>query len=697
MYNWVTSHKKTTVLVVVFALLLAMLWFAGGNKFFATKNKWSPAAAAKDYQLQDDSLIDIPPLQRSPALPRNPLKNVYWGDTHVHTQESFDANLLGTRTTIEDAYRFAQGEKLLSPGGETMQLSRPLDFVAITDHAESFGMASRCGDDNLNLIEKATCYLVNTPNVLGFAVLRGSAVSTGTQIGESVPAGEYQPTARTHPRYENFPLCRFGSGSPERCFADSNTAWARYKELADQYNEPGVLTTFAAYEYSPVMESGGAEHRNVLFNGDNLPDHAISSLDVGSAVELWQGLEKTCAEGKGCDFLTIPHNMNKGWGIFYSRWTMDGKPYSAEDWQLRQKREPIAEVYQIKGSSECALGLGATDEECGFSQVMEPCKEGETKGCAFNTSFARQGLKVGLQLERELGFNPMRFGMIGSTDTHNGNSGDAEEWDFVDKAGAATSPAIRRLTLVRGDKPYDNNLKFHTSGGMAAVWAEENTRDAIFAAMQRREDYATSGSRINLRFFAGWGFDEGIAESVDAIAVATAGGVPMGGLLTREGATGGEMTPEASAQKLDLKPEERSPTFFVWAGADPMDAPLQRIQLIKGWVDDHGKTHETVRDIACSDGLQVDPKTQRCPDNGAEVDITSCKFERTTGAPQLLATWKDPEFDASQAAFYYTRVLQNPSCRWSTYDAIRLGIEPSPEVPATIRERAWSSPIWYTP
>jgi len=691
MYSWVTNHKKTTLLMVVSTLLLSLVWFAGGSKFYASKQKFSPTAAAKDYQLQDDSLIDIPEFQAAPAPPHNPLKNVYWGDTHVHTQESFDANLLGTRTTIEDAYRFARGEKLLSPGGETMQLSRPLDFVAITDHAESFGMSSRCSDDGLNLIEKATCYLVNTPNVLGFAVLRGSAVSKGTQIGETVPTGEYQPMARTHPRYESFPLCRFGSGSPETCFADSNADWANYKALADQYNEPGVLTTFPAYEYSPVMESGGAEHRNVLFNGDNLPDHAISSLDVGSAVELWQGLEKTCGSDSNCDFLTIPHNMNKGWGIFYSRWTMDGKPYSVEDWQLRKKREPIAEVYQIKGSSECALGLGATDEECGFSQVMEICKEGEIKGCAFNTSFARQGLKVGLELEREMGFNPMRFGLIGSTDTHNGNAGDAEEWDFVDKAGAATSPAIRRLTLVRGDKPYDNNLRFHTSGGLAAVWAEENTRDGIFSAMQRREVYATSGSRINLRFFAGWGFDESIANSVDAIAQATAGGVPMGGVLKPEAAE------QASAQKLDQELKQQSPTFFVWAGADPLDAPLQRIQLIKGWIDDKGKTHETVRDIACSDGLQVDPQTQRCPDNGADVDTSTCKFERTTGAPQLLASWKDPEFDASQSAFYYTRALQNPSCRWSTYDAIRLGIEPSPEVPATIRERAWSSPIWYTP
>ncbi|MCP4843388.1 MAG: DUF3604 domain-containing protein [Halieaceae bacterium] len=677
MYNWITTHPKTTLVLLVFALLLLLAWFGGGKRFYDSNQNMSPESIAADYSKQDDSLIDIPELQRAAAPPYSPLKNVYWGDTHVHTRESFDATLFATRATVEDAYRFARGEKLLSPGGEMMQLSRPLDFVAITDHAEGFGLTGRCKDSGLNLGERVTCRLMTGSGLLGFVLLRGSAVSDGTQIGATVPAGEYQPTARTHPAYESFLLCRSGSGSPETCFADSSNSWAHYKKMADKYNDPGVLTTFSAYEFSPVLDAGGSEHRNVLFNGQNLPEHAFSSFDVGSAVELWQELEGACTTD--CDFLTIPHNMNKGWGIYYSGWTWDGKPFTAEDWRLRQRREPIAEMYQVKGSSECALGAGATDEECSFSQVLEPCEDGETLGCAFNTSFVREGFKVGLQLERDLGFNPLRFGMIGSTDTHNGNAGDTEEWDFVGKGGAATSPAVRRFTANQGENPYQSVLKFHTSGGLAAVWAEENTRDAIFSAMQRREVYATSGPRISLRFFAGWGFDEDIANTVDAIPVATAGGVPMGGLLT----------PDAESQG--------SPTFFVWAGADPLDAPLQRVQLIKGWIDDNGKTHEIVRDIACSDGLQVDPQTRRCPDNGASVDTATCKFERTTGAPQLVATWQDPEFDASQAAFYYTRVIQNPSCRWSTYDAIRLGIELSPKVPATIRERAWSSPIWFDP
>jgi hypothetical protein len=270
--------------------------------------------------------------------------------------------------------------------------------------------------------------------------------------------------------------------------------------------------------------------------------------------------------------------------------------------------------------------------------------------------------------------------MIGSTDTHNGNPGDVEEWDFVDKVGLITSPAIRRLRdrldSRPDEKPYKSILKFHTSGGLAAVWAEENTRDALFAAMKRREVYATSGPRMTLRFFAGWGFDENIDAERDPIAVATAGGVPMGGVLRpTEGDTA-------------------SPTFYVAAQGDWMSAPLQRIQIIKGWIDEEGETHEKVRDIACADGLEVDRATLRCPDNGASVDLTTCKPTGSAGAMQLTTAWKDPHFDPAQGAFYYVRVLQNPTCRWSTYDALRLSREPDPRVPGTLRERVWSSPIW---
>jgi len=658
----------------------AIAWFTVGRGWYETNQAFGRDTAPADLALQDDSKVSAPAPEPHERQPRNPLKNVYWGDTHVHTHESFDAALFGTTLTIEDAYRFARGEALRSDGGERMQLSRPLDFVAITDHAEGFGTRTRCGGPNLGWVESLNCYLMETFNPIVFRYIRSRSVEGQDELAPDpdAPPGVYRPTEREHPVRSALPICTRGEGGVERCERDARTDWARYIALADAHNEPGVLTTFAAYEYSPTLPDDGKHHRNVLFLGSDLPDHAISSMDVDNAIDLWRGLEATCTGD--CDFLTIPHNMNKTWGLFYSRYTWDGGSYDEEGWRLRKRREPLAEIYQIKGASECALGVGATDEECAFSQVLSPCEPGEETGCAFETAFARQGLKVGLELDRELGFNPMAFGMIGSTDTHNGNPGDVEEWDWVGAVGPIKSPAIRRfrepVDANSDPRPYKSILQFHTAGGLAAVWAEENTRDAIFEAMKRREAYATSGPRIALRFFAGWGFDESIASERDPVAVATAGGVPMGGVLRpAEGDT-------------------VSPTFYVAALGDGMSAPLQRIQIIKGWIDADGKTHEKVRDIACADGLAVDRATLRCPDNGASVDLTSCKPTGDTGAMQLTKAWHDPEFDPTQGAFYYVRVLQNPTCRWSTYDALRLGREPDPRVPATLRERVWSSPIW---
>jgi len=666
--------KKFLVAILVILVAVVGLAVYAGWDLIGIYRATSLSTAPADLAKQDDSRVEIPAQQPLELRPRNPLKNVYWGELHVHTVESMDAVLMGTTATVEDAYRFARGAKFASPGGELMQLARPLDFVAITDHAEGFGARTRCGDDDLALIERAMCWFMQTPNVAIFVGLRGRPVDDEKSEGPKSPAGVYQKQERELRSRAAIPICRPDYGGEERCIDDARDAWARFIALADQYNEPGVFTTFAAYEYSPVLDDRGKHHRNVIFNGSELPEHAISSLDVNSAIDLWRGLEETCVGD--CDFITIPHNMNKGWGLFYSRHTWDGGTYGEDDWRLRKRREPLAEMYQVKGASECALGVGATDEECAFEQVLKPCEQGRENGCALESSFARQGLKIGMQLDRELGFNPMAFGFIAATDGHNAAPGDAEEWDFVGKVGAASSPALRRLRMRPDSEPHNQILMGHGSGGLAAVWAEENTRDAIFAGMQRREAYATSGPRITLRFFAGWDFDSEIVDDPNPVEVATEGGVPMGGVLRPKDA------------------QVESPTFFVWAGADWMSAPLQRVQVIKGWIDDEGETHESVRDVVCADGLEVDPSTLRCPDNGASVDTGTCQTLGESGAGQLLAAWQDEDFDASQGAFYYVRAIQNPTCRWSTYDAIRLGREPDPRVPATIRERAWSSPIW---
>ncbi len=664
----------------VLALGVLLGWFTFGRVLYKRMQRVGADNVAADYALQDDAKVRAPQPEAQVVPPPNPQKNVYWGDTHVHTHESFDAKLMGTSITVEDAYRFARGEALQTPGGETMQLSRPLDFVAITDHAEGFGLRTRCDEVDLTWFESLNCYLLENANPMAFVVLRAVASrrKKAAEPAPEVPPGVVRPQKRPPRDRSAWPICARGEGGTERCERDARSDWARYVDLADAHYEPGVLTTFAAYEYSPTLPDAGKYHRNILFNGTEVPAHAISSLDVNNAIDLWRGLEKTCTGD--CDFLTIPHNMNKSWGLAYSPYTYDGGTYDAETWRLRKRREPLAEVYQIKGASECALGVGATDEECAFSQVFEPCEPGEETGCAFETGFARQGLKIGLELERALGVNPLAFGMIGSTDTHNGNPGDVEEWDFRGAVGRVTSPAIRRLEAApppdADEKPHQSSLKFNTSGGLAAVWAEENTRDAIFAAMKRREVYASSGPRITLRFFAGWDFDEGVADLPDPVAVMAAGGMPMGGVLRPSGT------------------QVTSPTFYVSALADWMSAPLQRVQMVKGWIDADGETHEKVVDIACADGLVVDPTTGRCPDNGASVDLATCEPTGDTGAMELATTWQDPEFDPGQGAFYYVRVLQNPTCRWSTYDALRLGRDPDPRVPATIRERVWSSPIW---
>jgi len=664
-------------------------------------DKIGPDSAPRDYALQDDSKVVAPVVKSgelSLAAAGEGGLNLYWGELHLHTAESFDSTMMGNKLGIEDAYRFAKGEPLIGAGGETMQLSRPLDFVAITDHAESFGIRTHCNDPNLSLLERAGCWVMAQDNPIFLGIIVEGARGTADPGDPAIPAGVYQPKSRKVPGADRFPTCKWGGGTVERCYDNVSKDWARYVRLADDYYEPGELTTLIAYEYSPGMPDQGKHHRNVIFRSNVVPQRSISSIDAPNAIELWKGLEANCDKADGCDFLTIPHNSNKAWGLTYSRYTYDGQQYGEDDWRLRERREPLAEIFQNKGASECALGVGATDEECAFAQVLDPCLPGELAGCAFQTAFVRQGLKVGLELERELGFNPLQTGVIAATDNHNANPGAVEEWDHRGSVGTMSSPAVRRLSgNSRGEKAYQSLLKFNTSGGLAAVWAPENTREAMFDALARRETYATSGPRIALRFYAGWDIDAAAMDSPGLIPHLEANAVAMGAVLPAWPGTEEPSIEESSFKESSNESggkNIKSPEFIVWAVRDAMDAPLQRIQMVKGWIDDAGQTHENVVDIACADGLQVDPATGRCPHNGATVDLTSCQFSAGSGATELKTLWRDPDYDPDQSAFYYVRVVMNPTCRWSSYDAIRLGREPDPSVPASIQERAWSSPIW---
>ena len=606
---------------------------------------------------QNEKAVAIPPPKARVTSGYNKDKNVYFGDTHVHTALSFDAYLSGNRLGLRDAYRFANGEPLTMPTGETMQLARPLDFVVMADHAEAFGLFITCQRGDLTERQVKFCKGFDAPSKAMYQRLRAE--------------GEKRPPIRSRD------LC---DDDMKACLDDGRTTWREIRDTADEFNKPGEFTAFAGYEYSPPLPKKGKVHRNVIFKNSSTPDRAVSAFDAVTVLDLWRSLESEC---KGdCEFLTIPHNMNKTWGIAYSGKTIDGDSYSNSDWALRGRNEPIAEMFQAKGSSECGYGVGASDEECNFELIVPICKGEQVPGCSGRTSFAREGLKIGLELKQDLGFNPLQFGFIGSTDTHNSSPGDTEEYDWRGTSALHESPARKRLGLESINKTFSKGgaaeVRLKNPGGLAAVWARENTRGAIFESMENRETYATSGNRIKLRFYAGWDYPKGLIDHTDLVNKAYQGGVAMGGVLG----------------KADNK--KTSPEFLVWAVKDSMATNLQRVQMIKAWTE-NGVSKEQVFDIACSDGLQPDPKTGRCPDNGARVDISTCAVSSDKGDSQIRVSWRDPEFKPEQSAVDYVRVLENPSCRWSSYDAIRLGVTPPEGVPATIQERAWSSPIWYTP
>lgn len=637
--------KKLGAIVV----LLVLAGLAGGYYFYRQLDaKVVRLTPEVQRQLREQTAAQNESFDRNLKEPRvvqgfNADRNVYFGDLHVHTALSFDSYLFGNRNDLDDAYRFANGQDLEAESGERLRLSRPLDFVAITDHSESFALWPICEAENLSDSQRDFCNQFQQPSVFFFAKLREEGVQ--------------------RPMRRSAALCP----TPEACIPAENTTWARIRAAADRYNRPGEFTAFQSYEYSPVLKETGKIHRNVIYRNSQVPTHAVSAYDAATTLDLWRRLTDECQAP--CEVLTIPHNMNKMWGLAYSGRTIDGDVYSRDDWELRGLVEPLAEIFQVKGASECAVGAGAVDEECDFEQILPICTGDQEIACGSVNSFAREGLKKGLVLQQEFGFNPLRFGFIAATDTHNGNPGDTEEWDSRGPNGLFASPAAKRMAFPPAD--FKSGIT-RSAGGLAAIWAEENTRDSLFDAMKRRETYGTSGTRITLRFFGGEKLPADLDQASDAIQKAYQTGTPMGGVL-----------PEATSRVR----------FFVWAQRDPFSAPLYKLQMIKGWVDEQG-SHEQVVDIACSDGLEPD-EGGHCPDNGARVDVSSCAYSENVGDSQLTAVWEDTTFQSGQAAFYYVRVLENPTCRWSTYDAIRLGVEPRADVPAILRERAWSSPIWY--
>ncbi len=582
------------------------------------------------------------------GIAATPEREAFFGDTHIHTLYSFDAFMFNVRATPDDAYRYARGEPIEHPDGSTLRLSGPpLDFLMVSDHAKYLGVFAAqldpqspvYGDpDGQNLVPRGT------PLDVLVMKLRALQAEKPELLGPIV--NEY--------------------------------AWQKIIDAAERHNDPGSFTTFIGYEYTPTPGNRHL-HRNVVFSGSDVPARPFSSDDSLDPEDLWDWLDNLRAEG--IEALAIPHNMNQSDGLAFQEVTFKGDQIDQAFAEKRMRNEPIAEISQQKGTSETHPSLSPNDEWADFQIVQYYLNRSENTNpiSVFKGGYYRDALKSGLVMQDQRGFNPYQLGAIGASDTHTAAASFDESNYF---SVGPNTPASRGSAYPDHSNPeaswdgyWTPRNATHGTAGLAGVWAEENTRDSLYSAMRRRETFATSGPRIRVRFFGG-DLPAAIAALPDPIATAYDSGTPMGGVLDTQDA--------------------RAPRFLVWATRDPQSGWLERAQIIKGWVEG-GEAKEAVYDVACSDGLSPDPDSHRCPDNGSRVNLTDCSVSRDRGAVALRTSWVDPDFDPAQQAFYYVRVLENPSCRWSTWDAIRLGIEPNPELPVIHQERAWSSPIWYVP
>ncbi len=601
-------------------------------------------------------------------IERNALRNAYFGDTHIHTRYSFDAYLMGTRATPDDAYAFAKGDMLQHPSGFEMKMKKPLDFLSVTDHAFYLGAMREAAEGSgplseLELGRVARSIKDPSDSRAAFAAALGYVVSSQDREVDILDDKEV-----------------------------ARSAWQDIIESAERHNDPGNFTTFIGYEYT----AGGPEfenlHRNVIFRGSRVPDLPYSRLESLNPEDLWAWMDKQREDG--IESLAIPHNSNGSNGWMFQMTKFDGSPQDAAYAEQRMRNEPIVENSQVKGTSDTHPLLSPNDEWADY-EIM-PLRIASNLTSQAPGSYVRDAYLRGLELEEKEGFNPYRFGVIGASDTHNA-AGSFEEDNYWSKTGITDIEPSQRgsvpIAAEQSEATEDDPLgaapvaapdgrvyanaaaQFWSASGLAGVWAESNTREDIYTAFRRKETFSTSGPHIKVRFFGSTKFDSSMLEANDAVAQAYDRGVTMGG---------------------DLSRSDEAPTFFAWAAQDPDTVALQRLQIIKGWRAD-GEAKEMVYDIACSDGGAVDPETHRCPDNGAGVDLSNCAATPGKGAPELRTLWQDPDFDPEQRAFYYVRVLENPKCRWSTWDAIRAGIEPRVDMEATIQDRAWSSPIWYHP
>lgn len=570
----------------------------------------------------------------------NQLKNVYFGEEHIHTSASPDAFVVGTRGTWEDAYKWAMGEEIvLSTTGEKIKKSTPLDFIGITDHAEYFGVMPSLIDPKSSLSKTALAKMMVDDMGSAINAILGSLI-TGTPMQEFI--------------------------TPELL----STNWERYKKTANEYNNPGTFTTLIAWEWTSIP-NGRNMHRNVFFR-DSGPLTPFSGFDSVFPEDLWTYQE--IQRNLGHDNLAISHNGNVSDGWMYSPNKFLGGPMDKRYAARQQANEPLTEIIQTKGSSDTHPLMSPNDEFASFELFENLINVGMPSQVKYG--YIRQGLVEGMILEEKLGSNPYKMGIVGGSDSHSAYTPN-EEFNFHGTHALLDDEPAKRLNPspnASGDVAAAVG-----SAGITAIWAEENTRESLFDAMKARETYGTSGPLIRLRFFGGWDYSFDLINDKDVIKTAYENGVPMGS---------------------DLKPMEgtaKAPTFVVWALKDPESGNLDRIQIIKGFINKWGRADEKIYNVAWSDKRKIDPKTGKLPPVGNTVNIKKATYTNNIGNTQLGMVWTDPDFDPDQRAVYYVRVLEIPTPRWSTYDAAKLGVDIPEGIPATIQERAWSSPIWYTP
>ena len=585
----------------------------------------------------------------SPGVGQDFPRNVYWGDTHLHTRNSADAyNLGNTKLTPDDAYRFARGEQLVADNGMPVRLRRPLDFLVVTDHAEYLGAYYR--------------------------YLDGDPLVAATEVGK-----RWSKYATARDRFWDFVMAlrEPGTYTPIPGPVQRDIWLEDVVEVSERNNEAGVFTAFTGYEWSS-NEGGNNLHRVVIFkDGADKTSRVVPyTADESSDPEdLWDALA-AYERDTGGEAFAIPHNGNLSNGLMFADETLSGEPLDRSYAERRSRWEPLYEVTQIKGDGETHPLLSPSDEFADYETWDQGniAMTADKEEWMLAHEYARSALKAGLGFESRLGANPFRFGMIGSTDSHTSLATAAED-NFFGKFPESL-PGPERFSNALAGEMWENWRI--VASGYAGVWARENTRESLFDAMRRREVYATTGSRMVVRFFAGWEFQETDLHQPDYVEIGYSKGVPMGGVLGRA-------------------PAGAAPAFIASAAKDPEGANLDRIQIIKGWRDVSGALHEKVYDIALSDGRAQDGRAGKAPSVGSTVDVGNASYTNTIGDPILSVVWKDPDFDAELAAFYYARVIEIPTPRWTAFDAKFFKTQMPEYVPMITQERAYTSAVWYSP